>query len=136
MSRADYEGFWAKLPHMVVLASDSEALSAFRHQYREEVMGLLSMLHRIGLFGGATNLHAAPPHDCDSCGAELMDFQWFIEGRGAVVGTWMNMCPTCYLARGHSIGWGAGQLYLQVAGGAWRLVCGGDPESSEEECEA
>jgi hypothetical protein len=131
MRNPDYPAFLGALPHAAILARRKEALDAFRHQYREEIFGLLTMLHRIGLVGTATTLHPAPPLACDICVAPLEERQWFIEGQMSE-GTWASMCPQCFLERGHSIGLGRGELYTKVDEARWRLVSGGDPDASEE----
>ena len=46
-------------------------------------------------------------------------------------GRWGNMCFRCFHEEGHSLGWGKGQLYLNLGDGAWRLVAGGDPKDRE-----
>lgn len=130
MHDADYKGFWEALPHIALLAKREDLVDGFRHQYREELVGLLTMLQRIGLFGGVTELHPDPPLACDLCVTPIDDRQWFVEGQMGE-GTWASMCPKCFFEQGHSIGWGRGQLYWKIDDHQWRLVSGGDPEAIE-----
>ena len=132
MGEPDYQGFWEALPHVAMLSRRSELQEGFRREHREVVLSLLSMLHRLGLVWGATSLHPSPPGECDLCGAALRDQQLFVEGQAAGE-LWGNMCASCFLADGHSVGWGKGQLYLNIGDGAWRLVAGGDPATRESE---
>ena len=132
MHDPDYQGFWDALPGAAMLAGREGVTEAFRQQYREEIFGLLSWLHRVGLFGGATHLHPEPPSECDHCAVALADCQWFVDGR-APHGGWASMCAKFFLIDGHSIGWGKGQLYLNVSDGNWRLVAGGDQSFREAE---
>lgn len=127
----NYQGFWDALPHISIMGGKRPDLAdAFRHQHREEIIGLLSMLHRIGLVWGATSLHPAPPEQCDHCGATLNEFGLFVDG-STTNGMWANMCGGCFLKLGHSVGCGKGQLYLNLGDGNWRLVAGGDPNARE-----
>lgn len=134
MRDPDYQGFWDALPNAALLAQQSEVLDDFRHRYREEITGLLTMLQRVGLFNDATDMHPHPPLACDICIIPIDERQWFVEGQMGE-GTWANMCPKCFWERGHSIGWGRGQLYWKVGDHQWRLVSGGDPKMAVESLE-
>ena len=125
---ADNLDFWELLPQVALLAGREEVVDAFRERFREDIIGLLTMLHRLGLVWGATELHPCPPTECDLCNLELDQRPWFVDGRTAD-GAVANMCPLCFYKEGHSIGWGRGQLYLRLPGKEWRLVSGGDPAS-------
>ncbi len=115
---------------MALLANRKDVVNSFRQQYREEIVGLLTMLQRIGLFGGATALHPNPPLACDLCVKATEEGRWFVEGQ-MQEGTWASLCLECFFKQGHSIGWGRGQLYSKVRDSQWRLVSGGDPEARE-----
>ncbi|MCL6698282.1 hypothetical protein LZ496_05740 [Sphingomonas sp. NSE70-1] len=130
MRDPDYRTFWDALPHISIMRSRPDLQEAFRHEYREEIVGLLSWLHRLGVLWGATSIHPSPPDGCDLCSAQLDKLQLFIDG-ATQSGMWANMCPKCFLEEGHSIGWGKGQLYLNIGNGDWRLVAGGDPDARE-----
>jgi len=134
MKEPDYQGFWNTLPHMAMLSGRPQLQEEFRKQYREEIIGHLTMLHRLGLVWGATSLHPEPPSECDLCAAPFTDASYFVDGR-APNGASANMCPRCFLEDGHSIGWGSGQLYLSLGNGSWRLVAGGDPGVLDEDYE-
>jgi hypothetical protein len=131
MQEANYEAFWNALPQVSILRSRPDLQEEFRRAYREEIIGLLSMLHRLGLVWGATTLHPEPPCECDQCASQLADVPYFVDGR-APHGGWANMCPRCFLEDGHSIGWGKGQLYVNSFDGSWRLVAGGNPEATDD----
>lgn len=130
MKEPDYQAFWSALPHVSILRGRPDLQEAFRREYREEIIGFLTMLHRLGLVWGATRLHPEPPGECDLCGAALKDCQLFVEGV-TPDGLGANMCPSCFLEEGHSIGWGKGQLFLNKGDGRWRMVAGGDPEAKD-----
>jgi hypothetical protein len=130
MRDPNYKTFWEMLPSMALLANRHDVVDGFRHQYREEIIGLLTMLQRIGLFGGATELHSDPPLACDICVIPIEERQWFVAGQVGE-GTWASMCPKCFYERGHSIGWGRGQLYWKIDDYQWRLVSGGHPKANE-----
>jgi hypothetical protein len=131
MKEPNYKGFWNALPHISMLRARPDLQEAFRREYREEMIATLSMLHRVGVVWGATSLHPAPPEECEFCGTSLDDCQFFVDG-DSVCGLWTNMCPRCFYEEGHSIGWGKGQLYLNLGDGRWRLVAGGDPSAIED----
>lgn len=130
MKEPDYDGFWEALPNAALLAGDRATAERFRVQYRDEILGLLNLLNRLELVWGATGLHPDPPEACDLCGTNSADCQVMVDGATAS-GEWANMCPRCFVESGHAIGWGTGQLYLNIGGGKWRLVAGGDPNALE-----
>jgi hypothetical protein len=127
MKEPDYQGFWDTLPLISMLGSRPELQEAFRHEHREAILGLLSMLHRLGLVWSATSPHPDPPEEGDLCGEQLADCQFFVDGQ-TVSGFSANICPKCFLEEGHSLGWGKGQLYVNLGDGSWRLVAGGRPD--------
>ena len=131
MRDADYDAFWQALPTAALLGESDGTAERFRFQYREELLALLNMLRRIGVIWDATSLHPAPAESCDLCHAKAEDCQLMVDGVTAA-GTWANMCPKCFLESGHAIGWGTGQLYLNLGHGRWRLVAGGDADAIEE----
>jgi hypothetical protein len=131
VKEADYAGFWKALPDAALLSRNKAAVEQFRFTFREEILGTLNMLRLVGLVWDATSLHPNPADACDLCGTRSEDCQVMVDGT-TTAGEWANMCPKCFLERGHAIGWGTGQLYLNVGGGKWRLVAGGNPAATDE----
>jgi len=131
MKGPDYQGFWDALPDAALCRDDWAANEGFRKRYREEIVGLLSMLHRLGLVWSATNLHPSPPEECELCSCKLADRQMFVDGVTDDSG-WAIMCPACFFDQGLAIGPLTGQLYLQVDPGKWRLVVGSDTSGEDE----
>jgi len=127
MKDPDWGGFIDALCQATVLHRRKELVDVFRHQYKQELFVLLDMLERVGIVGADTSLHIDPPTECDLCGSAFSHHRWFIDGGVDGTGAWANMCPSCFVEKGHSIGWGSGQLYLNAGEGRWRLVAGGDP---------
>jgi hypothetical protein len=130
MSNLDFQGFCEALPKAAQIADNDDLSNQFRHHFRKEIVSLFTMLRSLGLWGGATQLHPNPPTDCDLCGEKLKVCRMFVDGT-TVEGAWANMCPKCFMIKGDAIGWGKGQLYLNVGNGEWRLVSGGNPEMRE-----
>lgn len=131
MNEPDYQGFWNALPDAALCAGDWAVNEGFRSRYREEIVGVLNMLHRLGLVWGATALHPRPPGECDLCRRELAQCQMFVDGVTDDSG-WAIMCPTCFFEHGLAIGPLTGQLYLQVEPGKWRLVVGTDMNGEDD----
>ncbi len=105
-----------------------EAIDAFRQAYRCELFELFDMLRGVGLIGGDSDVYADDPDTCDLCSDDLGESRWFVDG-ATRSGEWANMCPTCFVKQGQSLGWGHGQLYSRTNDDRWRLVVGGDPAS-------
>jgi hypothetical protein len=131
VKETDYQGFWDALPHAAFCRDDWAVNEGFRQRYREEIIGLLGMLHRLGLVWGTTALHPSAPKECDLCGGKLADCQTFVDGVTAD-SRWAIMCPRCFLDDGLAVGPLTGQLYLQVGAGNWRLVVGSDPGGHDQ----
>lgn len=74
--------------------------------------------------GHAPEFHFSPPEKCDSCGVDLRERWFFVDGRIRESGEWRDMCSRCFFATGARIGWGKGQLYQRQADGRWLLVGG------------
>ena len=125
MKEPDYKAYWDALSHVSVLSNRPDIQDAFRREYREEILGNLSWLYKLGLVWGATSLHPDPPDACELCGTGCADCQVMVDGITAA-GEWAHMCPKCFLESGQGVGPGTGQLYLNVGNGNWRLVAGGD----------
>jgi hypothetical protein len=131
MREPNYDGFWKALPDAALCRDEWDINEGFRHSYREEIIGLLNMLHRLGLVWGATALHPEPPSSCDLCGCGLTERQTFVDGVTAD-GRWAIMCPKCFIEEGLAIGPLTGQLYLQVEAGKWRMVVGSDRDGEDD----
>jgi hypothetical protein len=100
----------------------------FQRKYRREIISLLTMLEAVDLFGSPTSDHPDPPTNCDLCGRSLTDYRWFADCEHGARGEWGNLCQSCFIAHGGSLGWGRGQLYMQTGDGQWRHVVGADPD--------
>ena len=72
----------------------------------------------------APEFHFSPPEKCDSCGVDLRERWFFVDGRVRGSGEWRDMCSQCFFATGARIGRGKGQLYQRQADGRWLLVGG------------
>src|SRR3954451_25271415 len=96
MSAPDYGGFWKALPDAALCRDDWDINEGFRHRYREEIIGVLNMLHRLGLVWGATALHPQPPEEYDLCQVSLADRKMFVDGL-TDDSCWAVMCPKCFL---------------------------------------
>lgn len=131
MRDPDYDGFWNALPNAALCRGEWDINEGFRHRYREEIIGVLNMLHRLGLVWGATALHPQPPDECDLCGCRLRDQQLFVDGV-TEDSRWAIMCARCFMEHGLAVGPSTGQLYLQVAEGKWRLVVGSDANGEDD----
>jgi hypothetical protein len=133
MKDSDFDKFFDDLVKAMLFHRVEGFAERFKNKYRQEIIVLLDMLDRVGLVGAATALHPDPPHECDLCNRNLKEYRWFVDGQTAS-GEWANMCQPCFIDHGGAIGWGHGQLYLQV-GDHWRLVSGNDPAALESEAE-
>jgi hypothetical protein len=131
VKQPDYHGFWRALPDAALCRDDWDINERFRHQYREEIIGVLNMLHRLGLVWGATAVHPEPPSTCDVCECDLTNRQTFVDGMTAD-SRWAIMCPKCFVEEGLAIGPLTGQLYLQIDAGKWRMVVGSDRNGEDE----
>jgi hypothetical protein len=72
----------------------------------------------------APEFHSSPPEKCDSCGVDLRERWFFVDGRVRGSGEWRDMCSQCFFTTGARIGRGKGQLYQRKADGRWLLVGG------------
>jgi hypothetical protein len=72
----------------------------------------------------APEFHFSPPGKCDSCGVDLRQRWFFVDGRVRGSGEWRDMCSHCFFTTGARIGCGKGQLYQRQADGRWLLVGG------------
>lgn len=52
MKDEDFDGFWRTLPHIAVLANQPERRNQFANGYKQEIVGLLGWLKRLGLAWG------------------------------------------------------------------------------------
>lgn len=79
-------------------------------------------------------IHSSPhPNTCGMCSKELLKEKYYIDGALKRSGVWTNMCPSCFFEHGEGIGWGEGQLYMQVKKGSWLMVAGFPPTETEED---
>jgi hypothetical protein len=131
VNEPDYDGFWRALPDAALCRDEWDINEEFRRQYREEIIGVLNMLRRLGLVWGATALHPQPPEQCDFCHAALADHQMFVDGVTADSG-WAIMCAKCFFRDGLAIGPLTGQLYVQIESGKWRMVVGSESNGEDE----
>ncbi|SRR6266568_2780482 len=130
MRDPDWSAFIKLLPLAPLRARDYDWRSEFQARFGIEIFSLLDSLRHLKVIGGPTSLHPSPPDACDLCQAPLSEHRWMIDGQ-TVSSEWANMCPACYSKHGTGIGYGIGQLYLNLGDGNWRLVGGNDPEFSE-----
>lgn len=132
MKDEDFDSFIKLLPHMSMGAKDDATVRQFAREYRQETIELLAWLCRLGLAGGVTSLHPAPPTACGLCSRELSRYAFFVHGQ-TDIGVSADLCFLCFAKHGEGIGWGIGQLYWAVENGDWRLIAGGDPAASDAE---
>lgn len=52
-----------------------------------------------------------PPTECDICGQNLDETDYFVDGRLFGVTSWAIMCPKCFERYGLGLGTGRGQVY-------------------------
>ena len=132
MKDEDFDSFIKLLPLISAKPGDSAKVRSFAKEYRQETMLLLAWLSRLGLAGGVSSLHPAPPDDCGLCGKPLDRYAYFVDGQ-TDDGAWSDMCFPCFADHGEGIGWGVGQLYWKLANAEWRLIAGGDPNATDPE---
>jgi hypothetical protein len=121
----DLSAFLTDLSQAVLFHKFEGTADNFKRKYRREIIVFLSMLHHVGLFGSPTSYHPDPPKSCDLCGGSLAAWRWFVNGQHGPGAEWGNLCQACFINAGGSLGWGRGQLYLQMPDGRWLLVAGG-----------
>jgi hypothetical protein len=131
MDDPDLSAFLTDLSRAVLFHKVEGPADSFKRKYRREIIVFLSMLHHVDLFGSPTSIHPDPPETCDLCGGSLAAYRWFVDGQHGPRGEWGNLCQSCFIKTGGSLGWGRGQLYLQMPDKRWRLVAGGDPSETD-----
>ncbi len=131
MRDPNFQGFIRELHTVVGLHRVPSVADSFKEKYRLEIVVLLDMLNRLGLCALPTSIHPDAPQQCDLCGESLLEYRWFADCEHGPHGEWGNLCQSCFLEHGGSIGWGHGQLYLQTQDKRWRLIAGSDPSEVE-----
>jgi hypothetical protein len=129
MEDLDWNAFFTDLSRAVLFSKVDGVPDQFKRKYRREVIVLLNMLQYVGLFGSPTSDHPDPSENCDLCGGTLTKSRWFADCAHGPGGEWGNLCQSCFIDHGGSLGWGRGQLYMLTDDRHWRLVVGGDPGS-------
>lgn len=115
--------------------SDYARRSATLAPFRAELAMLLVGLRKAEITG-SNERPPDPAEACDACGTELEAGGLYVDGKlGDGGGMWANMCLTCFLAQGTSIGWGVGQLYAHDGIG-WQCIGGGNPQPPEDDGES
>lgn len=107
--------------------SDYARRTAMLAPFRAELAMLLVGMRKAQIIG-SNERPPDPAEACDACDTELKVSGLYVDGKlqdGG--GMWANMCLTCFLEQGTSIGWGVGQLYA-YDGVGWQCIGGGSPE--------
>lgn len=128
----DFSTFVEELQMAPLIARDAGKRQRFIARFHREIAFVSLYLNLLAITGGANELAAQEPGECDLCAKPLAEGGFYVDGQ-IKDGSWANLCPNCYADNGTGIGWGIGQLYQQRPNETWQCIAGGDPNPPREQ---